>query len=563
MKKASPITDFLSHNSHIISDLSSLTHLIDDGTKRYCRKHILLSPSLFVTSRIYCTSFHRFSSVGTVLTVSPTKGRVDSYSRSQPVVYREDSGIHHDFALSTMEHLFSPCTRFMGLDREGRFGRPTFTERNLDVSTEVFLSAESAFTYTDLHTMMGDETTAVWLTRHAPVVRNSMTYWGQRRCFFFSADGKDIEALTDSRSPGPLLEICDIVLRLLAASNIHSVSLDKCHCFDIAMINAVSLANLLEQCQSLTSLTLIDQTLDENHCLALGEYSRPGLEIVLSCCKLTNAGTSALAEVLGRNQGPTKLVYCHTDHSVLADGLRGNSRLKRLRPHGFSNPEVRKQEVLAIAGALKENRGLVGLDLSTRYFGENDETWGAICDSLKTHPTLEVLNLSSALTPATNTPEVITSRIQALLDMMKMNLSIHTIRLKDVHSRNELFRGLVIPYLETNRLRPRLLAIQKTRPIPYRDKVLGRALLSARSDANRFWMLFSGNAEVAFPSTISTATLAANLARPATTVAASNSSVTAAVAALSPTAGATSTISVSAVDSVATPTVVRKHKSLP
>jgi hypothetical protein len=44
-------------------------------------------------------------------------------------------------------------------------------------------------------------------------------------------------------------------------------------------------------------------------------------------------------------------------------------------------------------------------------------------------------------------------------------------------------------------------AITETRPIAFRAKVLGRALLAARTDANRFWMLLSGNAEVAFPPT--------------------------------------------------------------
>jgi hypothetical protein len=152
------------------------------------------------------------------------------------------------------------------------------------------------------------------------------------------------------------------------------------------MINAVTLAYLLEHCQSLKALTLIDQTLDENHCRALGDYSRPGLEIVLRRCKLTNAGTSALVEVLGRNQGPTKLAYCHTgtDYSVLADGLRGKSRLKFLKPYFSESLEVSKREVLAIVGALKENKGLVELELSTGCFTDNDETWGAICDSLKT-----------------------------------------------------------------------------------------------------------------------------------------------------------------------------------
>jgi hypothetical protein len=78
--------------------------------------------------------------------------------------------------------------------------------------------------------------------------------------------------------------------------------------------------------------------------------------------------------------------------------------------------------------------------------------------------------------------------MQALADMVKCNLSMHTIHLNPRYSQHELFRGSVIPYLETNRLRPRLLAIQKTRPMTYRAKVLGRALLSARTDTNSFWM---------------------------------------------------------------------------
>jgi hypothetical protein len=99
---------------------------------------------------------------------------------------------------------------------------------------------------------------------------------------------------------------------------------------------------------------------------------------------------------------------------------------------------------------------------------------------------------------------------------MKVNLSIHTMYLDSQCSEHEIFRGSVIPYLETNLFRPRLLAIQKTRPIAYRAKVLGQALLAVRTDPNRLWMLLSGNAEVAFPSTTTTTTPAANLPTPAT-----------------------------------------------
>jgi hypothetical protein len=113
--------------------------------------------------------------------------------------------------------------------------------------------------------------------------------------------------------------------------------------------------------------------------------------------------------------------------------------------------------------------------------------------------------------------------------MVKMNTSIHTIRLESQYYKHELYRESTVPYLETNRSRPRVLAIQKTRPIAYRAKVLGRALLAARTDANQFWMLLSGNPEVAFSSTTATTTPATN-APTLASVTASTTTATATVA---------------------------------
>jgi hypothetical protein len=136
--------------------------------------------------------------------------------------------------------------------------------------------------------------------------------------------------------------------------------------------------------------------------------------------------------------------------------------------------------------------------------------------------------------------------------MLKVNMSIHTISLPDFYIKHELFRGSVIPYLETNRLRPRVLAIQKTRPITYRAKVLGRALLAVRTDVNSFWMILSGNPEVAFASTTATTTLATNLPTPA-----------AAVAAVTATRPASTTGASAAAASVATPSACQKRKTRP
>jgi hypothetical protein len=266
--------------------------------------------------------------------------------------------------------------------------------------------------------------------------------------------------------------------------------------------------------------------MDEDQIRALGALSssRPGLEIKLIYCRIPGVSAEALTEVLKCNQGPTELEYCYIDNWVLADGLRGNSRLNSLnclRKSLSRTNEVGNREVLAIAGALRENKGLVHLGIGPD-FTMSDEAWGTVCDCLKTlkHPTLQVLNLES-IQPYGVTPAVLNSRIpvyiQALVNMLKVNVSIHTIHFGARYS--ELFQGSVVPYLETNRFRPRLLAIQKTRPFPYLVKVLGRALLAARTDPNRFWMLLSGNAGIAFPLT------SANLSSPATVATTSNAAV--------------------------------------
>jgi hypothetical protein len=157
----------------------------------------------------------------------------------------------HCFAL-IMERLFSPCTRLLDVlesrgYREGFRGHypDLLQELNLDVSTEELLSAERAFTYADLYAMFGNEDKVLWLTPHAAVVRaDGRAHYGHYLAdsayqFLFTVDGKEIVVL--ARSTEHLLEICQIVLRLLAASVAHSVILQN-RSSPVALINAPTLA---------------------------------------------------------------------------------------------------------------------------------------------------------------------------------------------------------------------------------------------------------------------------------------------------------------------------------
>jgi hypothetical protein len=139
-------------------------------------------------------------------------------------------------------------------------GRPglgvLLQELKLDVSTEEFLNAERAFTYADLYAIFENKKVVVWLTPHASLVRDTRIWMNYRdqlemsHHFYFNAEGKDIVALASSSEH--LLEICDVIIRLLAASAVYSVILSMSDFRDTAvLINAPTLEYLMERCRSL------------------------------------------------------------------------------------------------------------------------------------------------------------------------------------------------------------------------------------------------------------------------------------------------------------------------
>ena len=199
-------------------------------------------------------------------------------------------------------------------------------------------------------------------------------------------------------SPEARLEVFGVVGRLLTATSSEVYELDIRNLCRVHQVfdnfGPTCFEYFMEKFQS---LYLAHLEIDEDQIGTLGAISRPCLDIKLAFCRISGASAEALAEVLQRNQGPTELIYCDIDNFILADGLRGNSRLINLRVLCLSSTnEVGNREVLAITSALRENKGLVNLvirlDLTM-----SDESWSGACDSLKTliHSTLQILHVES------------------------------------------------------------------------------------------------------------------------------------------------------------------------
>jgi hypothetical protein len=122
---------------------------------------------------------------------------------------------------------------------------------------------------------------------------------GDYYAFSFNVDGAVLLAVAPSSAA--LSEMVDVVRHLLVdnARNVHELILRSDGLGGEVSFNAPSLANLMEQCQSLKALTLEQIALDEDHCRVLGAISRPDLEIELKKCRFAGALATVLVDILG------------------------------------------------------------------------------------------------------------------------------------------------------------------------------------------------------------------------------------------------------------------------
>jgi hypothetical protein len=88
-----------------------------------------------------------------------------------------------------------------------------------------------------------------------------------------------------------------------------------------------------------------------------------------------------------------------------------------------------------------------------------------------------------------------TLRMQAMMDVLRVNTVLHTIQLNRDGFDSEILDSIVYPLLLANKYRPRVGAITDVEGT-LRHKLLGRALGSISSNPSLIWMFLSGNANV-------------------------------------------------------------------
>jgi hypothetical protein len=230
--------------------------------------------------------------------------------------------------------------------------------------------------------------------------------------------------------------------------------------------------------------------------------SRLDVELNLRYCSLSNDAEGAFVECLQSDRGPVRLIYCDIDSHALVSALTGSSRVTSLKPH--YSWETNDANMPILVAALANNRGLLDLDLNSCPI--SDDNWMILCESLKAHPSLTSLDLRTTRSRISGVRIVLAEdqkahRTRAIAEMMQPNTSLHTTELS-THERDEqTYTESILPYVETNRYIPRVLAITSA-DIPLRRPLLGLALQtkSVRNTPNLLWMFLSGNPDVVLQS---------------------------------------------------------------
>jgi hypothetical protein len=397
---------------------------------------------------------------------------------------------------ASIEALFRPSTRFRDANGNQTHNLPEgFTEIELLPGLSLEDVRATRLTWNAFHSFAGEK--LVWMTPDLFVYAEYLESYYPLVLALGGTTGMSVY-VTSAAAAAVATATCNFLLRLLATCETDGV----CICDDHTQVPHCPLSGAAlslffqESRDSLQKVTLNGMVLSEDLCLALGTMSRLDVELDVSVCCLADDAADAFVECLQSDRGPVDLNWCRIDSQILANALTGDSRVTRLKPHFHGTDDAEKAVLFR---ALTNNRGLVHLDL--RGDPISDENWIILCQSLQAHPSLTSLKLSVTMprspdgVPIIFSDEQKASRTSVLVEMMQQNTVLHTIELLASERNNQIYTEELRPYLVTNLYRPRVHAIKKTKDRPFRKKVLGRAVYSARSNPNLVWMLLLENVD--------------------------------------------------------------------
>jgi hypothetical protein len=288
---------------------------------------------------------------------------------------------------------------------------------------------------------------------------------------------------------------CDILLQLLITCESPKITLASFNDTLDSPVTGFALSHFLIHSNfTLKVLRINNGHLNACHFHAMNASTRTDLQIDLSTGgELTELGEIVLLESIRQNRGPTGLYQVNIEADRLADALRGNNRVGSFAP---SLMRTSDEDCHAFFQALAENQGLVNLNLLRVRI--SDENWDILWQSVSRHPKLENIDVSSANWGIPFGQK--TSRADAIVDALRVNTVLHTIRLQRDEYDLEVLDNMVYPRLLVNRYRPRvaaIAAIAETRRT-WQRKILGRALafVSRNPSPNPIWMIVSGNVNV-------------------------------------------------------------------
>jgi hypothetical protein len=406
--------------------------------------------------------------------------------------------------LVLLESLFRPSTRFRSGRKTGLAQNFTEVEFLPHLTTEAILA--TGITWDGFRRFVHDK--FVWMTPDAYIISSAHRFGGLYPIA--------VEVGAEDASAGMCVRVrqgiatnqtatatCNFLIRLLACSEHRAVYM-KGSSRPALPISAPALSQLFEHGRERLH-TLRDMILNEEHIRVLASAPRQEQQLILRGCRFSDgeACKNVFRRWLQSGGGPTELHRCVIDSDVLADAMRGSSRLSKilLSPEKASTAE--DSELSLIISALAENKSLT--DFDAFWYSISDENWSILCRSLQNHPTLTSLDL--ACTGPKNVAgkrefleEQKTNRTLALAEVMQTNTILHTIRLFPGEFDERIFTESIQPRLETNLYRPRVFAVKKEADdTSFRQKVLGRALSCVRSNPNLVWMFLSENMDVFSP----------------------------------------------------------------